>query len=155
MATFSFFDDEFYSNIVAKKEEFENMAEREQVESVPQVYDTNVLNCEISFNEVSKAIDRSKVGKSYLELPNEVLKNASAKNLLHKFFNLCFASGLNPNDWSLSDIKPIPKPDKDPRDPLNNRCITILCCVAKIYSSILNARLQRYLILIMFIDGYK
>ena len=94
---------------------------------------------------MSKAIDRAKCRKAYLEIPNEVMKNKNAKAILHRFFNLCFLSGLNPSDWNYSDIKPIPKPDKDPRDPLQNRCITLMCCVAKIYSSILNARLQTYL----------
>ena len=83
--------------------------------------------------------------KSYLEIPNEALKNEHAKLLLHKFFNLCFTSGYNPTDWDFSDIIPIPKKDKDARDPLQNRCITIVCCVAKIYSSIINRRLQNYL----------
>ena len=83
--------------------------------------------------------------KSYLQIPNEALKNRNAKILFHKFFNLCFKSGLNPSEWDSSDIKPIPKKDKDPRDPLQNRCITIMCCVAKIYSGILNRRLQIYL----------
>ena len=97
------------------------------------------------FTEVSKAIDRAKLGKAYLEIPNDAMKNKNAKILFHKFFNLCFLSGLNPSEWDYSDIKPIPKPDKDPRDPLQNRCITILCCVAKVYSSILNRRVQTYL----------
>ena len=70
---------------------------------------------------------------------------AAFQILLHKFFNLCFVSGVNPSDWYFSNIIPIPKPDKDHRDPLQNRCITILCCVAKVYSSILNRRLQTYL----------
>ena len=48
-------------------------------------------------------------------------------------------------DWDFSDIKPIPKKDKDARDPLQNRCITIMCCIAKVYSKILNARIQKYL----------
>ena len=52
---------------------------------------------------------------------------------------------MSPSDWDQSDIKPIPKKDKDSRDPLQNRCITIMCCVAKIYSGILNRRLQNYL----------
>ena len=56
-----------------------------------------------------------------------------------------FETGLCPSDWYNSDIKPIPKKDKDQRDPLNNRCITIMSCVAKIYSSILNTRIQKYL----------
>ena len=71
--------------------------------------------------------------------------NVNAKLLLAKFFNLCFMSGINPTDWDDSDIVPIPKKDKDERDPLQNRCITIVCCVAKIYSYILNKRLQTFL----------
>ena len=78
-------------------------------------------------------------------MPNEAMKNFNSKILLHKFFNLCFISGLNLTEWQYSNIKPIPKPDKDPRDPLQNRCIAILCCVAKLFASILNTRLQRYL----------
>ena len=64
---------------------------------------------------------------------------------MHKFFNHCFISGLIPSDWDFSDIKPIPKKDKDPREPLQNRCISIISCVAKLYSQILNVRLQTYL----------
>ena len=57
---------------------------------------------------------------------------------------MCFKVGLNPTDWNFSNIVPIPKPDKDQRDPLQNRCITIICCIAKVYSSILNTRIQKF-----------
>ena len=103
------------------------------------------LNETFTLAEVSEAIDRAKSGKSYLLIPNEAMKNANAKQLLHRFFNTCFKHGINPSDWSLSNIIPIPKPDKDRRDPLQNRCITILCCVAKVYSSMINNRLQTFL----------
>ena len=73
------------------------------------------------------------------------MKNENAKMLLHKFLDLCFRTGLSPVEWNLSNIKPIPKPEKDRRDPLQNRCISIMCCVAKLYSSILTSRLQTYL----------
>ena len=99
---------------------------------------------DICHKEVSDAIDRTKFGKAYLDVPNEALKNENATKLLHKLFSLCFSNGISPLDWSFSDIKPIPKKDKDPRDPLNNRCITIMCCIAKIYSTILNCRLQKF-----------
>ena len=101
-----------------------------------------MLNREISFQEVSEAVNKLKEGKAYLQIPNEILKDLSSKNLLHRLFSICFSSGLNPSEWSLSDIKPIPKPDKDQRDPLQNRCISIMCCVAKLYSGILTSRLQ-------------
>ena len=94
---------------------------------------------------MSKAIDKLKFHKAYLDIPNEAMKNDNAKRLLQNFFNLCFISGLSPTDWDLSNIKPIPKKDKDPRDPLQNRCITIMCCISKVYSKIINTRIQKYL----------
>ena len=104
-----------------------------------------MVNADISFDEVSKAVNSTKMKKAYLDIPNEAFKNENAKHLLHKCFNLCFKSGLNPTDWDFSDIKPIPKKDKDHREPLQNRCISIICCVAKLYSRILNSRVQKYL----------
>ena len=139
------FNDIFYQEVLNKKQEFDQMSQEHQQAFSNLDLNSEELNIEITFLEVSKAIDRAKCRKAYLEIPNEVMKNKNAKAILHKFFNLCFISGLNPSDWNYSDIKPIPKPDKDPRDPLQNRCITLMCCVAKIYSSILNGRLQTYL----------
>ena len=137
------FDEDFYKEVLEKKRQFEELFVSE--ESVTKDCESEELNSEISYDEVSRAVDKSKLRKSYLEIPNEALKNRNVKLLLHRFFNMCFLSGYNPSDWDFSDIIPIPKKDKDPRDPLQNRCITIICCVAKIYSSILNSRLQRYL----------
>ena len=137
------FDDTFFDEIVGKKREFEQL-----FAGHPQPEDDTVpgpLNNDLSFSEVSKAIDNTKLKKAYLEIPNEAMKNFDAKCVLHKFFNLCFKSGLSPIEWDFSDIKPVPKKDKDHRDPLQNRCITIMCCVAKVYSKILTARLQKYL----------
>ena len=137
------FDQEFYERVLEKKKEFEEMPFEEQ--NIHGTYNTDEMNSEISYDEVAEAICNSKLKKAYLDIPNEALKNKNAKQLLHRFFNLCFLSGYNPSDWDYSDIVPIPKKDKDARDPLQNRCITIVCCVAKVYSSILNKRLQKYL----------
>ena len=137
------FDDDFYNEILNKKEEFEQLSADEQKQTTN--FNSESINSEISFREVSDAIDCTKFNKAYLEIPNEALKNKNAKEMLHRFFNLCFTSGCSPVDWDFSDIKPIPKKDKDPRDPLQNRCITIMCCVAKVYSNILNIRIQKYL----------
>ena len=137
------FDENFYQEVLDKKAEFEDLSYEEQTQQCE--YNSEQLNVNLSYDEVADAIDNSYMRKSYLEIPNEAMKNRNAKLLLFKFFNLCFTSGLNPSDWDFSDIIPIPKKDQDARDPLQNRCITIVCCVAKIYSSILNKRLQKYL----------
>ena len=137
------YDDMFYEEIKAKKRELENISPENLAQS--SQYDCSELNSDILYSEVSRCIDRAKLKKAYLEIPNEALKNENAKLLLFKFFNLCFSCGLNPTEWDKNNIKPIPKKDKDQRDPLQNRCITIMCCVAKIYSSILTTRLQNFL----------
>ena len=62
------------------------------------------LNIEILYDEFSEAVDKSNLRKSYLEIPNEAMKNRNAILLLFEFFNLCFISGLNPSDWNVSDI---------------------------------------------------
>ena len=137
------FDDDFFQELFNKKDEFEQFSFQEQASQ--SAYSSEMLNNEFSFDEVSEAVNQSKLHKAYLKIPNEAMKNENAKILLHKLFNLCFKSGLNPTDWDFSDIKPIPKKDKDPREPLQNRCISIICCVAKLYSKLLNTRLQKFL----------
>ena len=139
------FDEDFFREILRQKDEFEGLTPEEQRNYGNQQLDGEMLNNELQLTEVSDAVDKLKLKKAYLDIPNEVMKNPNAKALLHKLLNNCFVSGISPTDWQYSDIKPIPKPDKDTRDPLQNRCITIMCCVAKLYSSILNTRLQSYM----------
>ena len=103
------------------------------------------LNQEITLEDVQNAVNKSKLGKAFLLVPNEALKNPEAIRLLHKLFNVCFKSGLTPLDWSKSDIKPIPKPGKDQRVPLYNRPISIICCIAKVYSFVLDCRVKKHL----------
>ena len=114
------FDDTFYNEILNQKHIFESLSDAEQIAQAP--YNTTSLNTSLTLEEVSKAIDKSKLHKSFLEIPNEAMKNINAKLILHKFYSVCFETGLCPSDWYKSDIKPIPKKDKDQRDPLNNRC---------------------------------
>ena len=75
------FNEEFYQNILEKKREFEEMPFEEQ--NANNVFNTDEMNSEISYDEVSDAINSSKFKKAYLEIPNEALKNRNAKLLLH------------------------------------------------------------------------
>ena len=76
------FDDEFYQDIVDKKNEFEML--------MPSNCDMSTegsisLNEEISYAEVASAINNAKFNKSYLNIPNEAMKNDNAKHILHRF----------------------------------------------------------------------
>ena len=102
------FNQSYYDEILRKKSEFESLASASNIQCTQIDPDSLELNHEISYDEVSAAIDNSKCRKAYLEIPNEALKNENAKMLLQKFFNACFVSGYNPSDWDFSDIVPIP-----------------------------------------------
>ena len=79
-------------------------------------------------------------------IPNEVIKCPEVASLFHKLFNVCLSSGFLPSVWQSAWIKPIPKgAGKDPYVPLNYRGISLLSCVAKTYSGILNTRLSNFM----------
>ena len=82
------FDDEFYEEVVHKKQEIENLGSDAQSERGE--FSTQSLNTSVSFDEVSKAIDRAKLKKAYLEIPNEIMKNFNAKILLQILFQFVF-----------------------------------------------------------------
>ena len=61
------------------------------------------------------------------------------------FFNLIFNSGVLPDSWLEGAIQPIYKNKGDSKSPENHRPITILSCFGKLFTSILNARLNKFL----------
>ena len=110
----------------------------------------SVINAEliknIEVDEVLTAIANAKKGKSFgLDmLPSEVFFNASSVLLIHSLFEKCFESGILPDTWSESVIKPILKnKSNDPRIPLNYRGISLIPTMCKLFSMILNERLTK------------
>jgi hypothetical protein len=61
-----------------------------------------------------------------------------------KLFNLIFDKGLIPEQWLYSDIIPIFKNKGDKSDPKNYRPITIVSCFGKLFTSVLNNRLNKF-----------
>ena len=138
------FDDEFFENIKNLKAKFDELSNDEQ--EAGSNFNSVNLNCDISYDEVAAAVDSAKLGKAFLFVPNEALKNDTAKKMLHKLFNVCFKSGFSPQDWLKSELKPLFKGgDKNPRNPLDHRPICIMSCIAKIYSCVLNVMIQKHL----------
>ena len=62
-----------------------------------------------------------------------------------KFFNIILESGHIPSKWSEGIIIPIYKNKGESKDPKNYRPITLLSCTSKLFTSILNARLNTFL----------
>ena len=60
-------------------------------------------------------------------------------------FNIVFDSGCIPESWSEGSIVPIYKNKGDPANADNYRGITVLICFGKLFTCILNNRLNSYL----------
>ena len=54
-------------------------------------------------------------------------------------------TGIIPNDWTIGTIKPLYKNKGDINDITNYRGITLLSCIGKLFTSVLNSRLYSYL----------
>ena len=52
--------------------------------------------------------------------------------------------GITPKAWSLGIIKPIYKNKGSPSDPNNYRGITLLSCVGKLFTALINKRLYNW-----------
>ena len=59
-------------------------------------------------------------------------------------FNLVFDTGIIPEAWSVGKIIPIYKQKGDKSDPSNYRPITLLSCMGKLFTSVINNRLQSF-----------
>ncbi|MES9881062.1 MAG: reverse transcriptase domain-containing protein [Sedimenticola sp.] len=77
---------------------------------------------------------------------NEHIK-ASFKCMSHiyvKLFNIILDSGKVPESWTSGIIKPIYKQKGDSSKPENYRPITLVSCMGKFFTSVINNRLQAY-----------
>uniref|UniRef100_A0A0N7ZBB2 Reverse transcriptase domain-containing protein n=1 Tax=Scylla olivacea TaxID=85551 RepID=A0A0N7ZBB2_SCYOL len=105
------------------------------------------LNEPITEHEVLKAIRKLKNDKApgYDDIVNEYIK--STKNMLNlyvKFFNRILDTGYLPKEWLIGVIVPLYKNKGDVDDPHNYRGITLLSCLGKVFTSVLNDRLTSY-----------
>ena len=64
---------------------------------------------------------------------------------MHILFKYCFKNSIVPSAWLKEIIVPLPKGClKDSSVPLNYRGITLLSCMSKIYTSIINKRISGF-----------
>ena len=108
-----------------------------------------VLNSPITDSEILKCIKSLKNNKACAndEIINEYIKSTShiMLPLYTSFFNLIFETGTLPESWLEGIIKPIYKKKGDPLQPENYRPITILSCFGKLFTAVLNLRLNNFL----------
>lgn len=107
------------------------------------------LNEPITVQEIKKGIDKLKNNKAYgIDLIlNEYIKCTSDLLLpvYEKLFNLILNTGIIPSTWLTGIIKPLYKNKGEKNDVNNYRGITILSCFGKLFTAVLNNRLNKFL----------
>ncbi len=108
----------------------------------------NELSFKISKEEIKLAIKRLKLGKSCGEdqILNEMLKCGRDITLpiIYKLFNSVLQAGEYPTLWSGAWLKPLHK-GGDTTDPNRYRGISIMSCMGKLFCTVLNSRLVKFL----------
>lgn len=109
--------------------------------------DCDILNSDITEEEVRTALSGLKKGKAAGPdgVLNDLLKTTGDTIVpyLLTLFNDLFRTGDYPSDWAKAIIQPIFKKGDD-ENPDNYRGVSLLSCVSKLYTSIMNARLTAW-----------
>ena len=108
-----------------------------------------MLDEDIKETEISYAIMNLKNNKAagHDQILNEYLKSTIhyMMPVYVKLFNIVYSSGSIPDSWKTGIIKPIYKKKGPKDDPDSYRPISILSCMAKLFTAVLNNRLIKYL----------
>lgn len=112
---------------------------------------------DISNDEINKPISKAEIEKAIKSLNNnkacaldnilnEHLKASKDAmiNIYEKLFNIILNTGFFPSSWAIGVIKPVYKNKGAKDDPKNYRPITLLSCFSKLFTSIINNRLNNF-----------
>lgn len=106
------------------------------------------INSPIKESEIVYIVNNLKNDKSCAQdgIINEYLKSTLHLMLpiYTKLFNLVFDTGIIPEEWLVGVIKPVYKNKGDKADPDNYRAITLVSCFGKVFTGIINKRLNDY-----------
>ena len=136
-------------------EHFKNLSDSDplQEQSMPQggklpVLDTGILNSDFTAEEVVEGVASIKGGKAagIDRVTNDFIKSTISIFLpvYVQLFNRILSSGTIPKSWIEGLVVPIYKGKGDPNDVNNYRGITLLSCLGKLFTNLLNARLHRF-----------
>ncbi|KAK3099742.1 hypothetical protein FSP39_008878 [Pinctada imbricata] len=107
-----------------------------------------IMNARITKDEVVKAIKKLSNNKACGDdnIYNEYIKSSQVKmiEVFIQLFNVILDTGKMPDVWLSGNIIPIFKNKGSKSEAKNYRPITIVSCLGKLFTSILNDRLQRF-----------
>ena len=110
--------------------------------------DDTILNSSSSVDEVKKCMHKLRGNKcpGPDNILNEFLKY-SPKYILELYtdiFNVILKCGVVPQQWCIGYIRPLCKNKGDPNDPNNYRGITITSGLGRLFTTLINSRLGKF-----------
>ncbi len=124
-----------------------------------KVSDSNILNREIEFYELSNVLKKTLIDKAMGpdKFHNTFIKKLPKKGKLAilRLFNLCLRNGYFPKEWNFIDIRPIPKPGKNLSTPKHFRPIALASNWGRVFQRILANRLQHFCFINNFFPYYQ
>ena len=109
----------------------------------------DVINRPFEEDEIATQIRKLKNNKAcgIDGIRNEFLKHSPLMfvRCITKLFNVVLDSGIVPTCWTVGLIRPLFKGKGSPDDPDNYRGITLLSCLGKLFTAVVNQRLTLYL----------
>ena len=140
---------DFFKDLNSRKHTEDNDSTDDIVNNVNLDNDDQFLNAPISSEEISKCISKLKNSKApgSDQILNEFIKYSRNQllPLYVRIFNLILNTGIIPENWVEGLIMPIYKNKGDSMLPENYRPITLLSCMGKLFTAILNERLTLFL----------
>ena len=107
-----------------------------------------ILNSAFTEEEILLCVKELKNGKAcgIDQILNEFIKSTfdRMKHIYVDLFNRILSEGQIPEAWTIGMIVPIYKNKGDKGDFNNYRGITILSCLGKLFTSVINARLNKF-----------
>ena len=143
-----------FKTLLYKSETSHELAESLRIRQLTEELESNEnhlthsLNNEISTAEIKAAIRllKNKKACGLDMIRNEMLKASmsSCIPVIHKLFNKILNEGTFPDTWNKGYIVPLHK-SGDGHDPNNYRGLTINSSLSKVFTTVLNTRLQHFL----------
>ena len=142
----SFFDS--FKNLASGEDQGEYICNDEDENIVIDEEVETFLDSEFTFDEIDKMVTNLKNKKA---CGNDKILNeyiCATYNKLRPMyialFNRVLEEGIVPESWLNGMILPIYKSKGDRNDPDNYRGITLLSCLGKLFTSVINERLNKY-----------
>ena len=108
----------------------------------------NFINDPITVEEIRLTVAKLSNGKAcgLDKILNEHIKSSLhiMMPIYHRYFNMILDSGKIPKSWTEGCIVPIYKNKGAHNNPENYRPITLVSCLGKLFTSLLNNRLQKF-----------